>query len=143
MIAAAAARLGSFADAAFALELAGLPLSLQHVRTLALEVGEDLAQQRDAQAARGRRRLPVRVTPTPDLVAVEVDGGRLRHPPPTRERAFTTRKTRRTRSPVWSRSKGRCSGRIRNRSRQSRSCNRGASGARHGLQADSVVPKIG
>jgi hypothetical protein len=78
MIAEAAARLGSFADAAFALELAGLPLSLQHVRTLALEVGEDLAQQRDAQAARGRRRLPVRVTQTPDLVAVEVDGGRLR-----------------------------------------------------------------
>ena len=78
MIAEAAARLGSFADAAFALDLAGLPLSLQHVRTLALDVGEDLAQQRDALAARGRRRLPVRVTQTPDLVAVEVDGGRLR-----------------------------------------------------------------
>jgi hypothetical protein len=78
MIATAAARLGSFADAAFALELAGLPLCPQHVRTLALEVGEDLVQQRDAQAARGRRRLPVRVAQTPDLVAVEVDGGRLR-----------------------------------------------------------------
>ena len=78
LIAEAAGRLGSFADAAFALELAGLPLSLQHVRTLALEVGAELAQQRDAQAARGRRRLPVRVAQTPELVAVEVDGGRLR-----------------------------------------------------------------
>ena len=78
MIATAAGRLGSFADAAFALELAGLPLCPQHVRTLALEVGEDLVQQRDAQAARGRRRLAVRVAQTPDLVAVEVDGGRLR-----------------------------------------------------------------
>src|SRR5207245_733463 len=38
----------------------------------------ELVQQRDAQAARGRRRLPVRVAQTPELVAVEVDGGRLR-----------------------------------------------------------------
>src|SRR5947199_355074 len=66
------------ADAAFALSLAGLPISPQHVRTLAQEVGDDLARQRDAKAARGRRRLPVRVAQTPALVAVEVDGGRLR-----------------------------------------------------------------
>jgi hypothetical protein len=78
MIAEAAAHLGSFADAAYALALAGLPLSVQHVRTLALEVGVDLTRQRDAQAARGRRRLPVRVAQTPERVAVEVDGGRLR-----------------------------------------------------------------
>jgi hypothetical protein len=78
LIAQAAGRLGSFADAAFALSLAGLPISPQHVRTLAQEVGDDLAQQRDAKAARGRRRLPVRVAQTPALVAVEVDGGRLR-----------------------------------------------------------------
>jgi hypothetical protein len=70
--------LGSFADAAFALSLAGLPISPQHVRTLAHEVGADLARQRDAKAARGRRRLPARVAQTPALVAVEVDGGRLR-----------------------------------------------------------------
>src|SRR5205823_5808590 len=68
----------SFVDAAFALELAGLPLCPQHVRTLALEAGEELVQQRDAQAARGRRRLPIRVAQAPELVAVEVDGGRLR-----------------------------------------------------------------
>jgi hypothetical protein len=60
------------------LELAGLPLCPQHVRTLALEAGEELVQQRDAQAARGRRRLPSRVAQAPELVAVEVDGGRLR-----------------------------------------------------------------
>lgn len=60
------------------MELAGLPLCPQHVRTLALEAGEELVQQRDAQAARGRRRLPSRVAQAPELVAVEVDGGRLR-----------------------------------------------------------------
>jgi hypothetical protein len=78
LIAQAAGRFGSFADAAFALELAGLPISPQHVHTLALEVGDDLTRQRDAKAARGRRRLPVRVAQTPALVAIEVDGGRLR-----------------------------------------------------------------
>lgn len=78
LIGRAAGRLGSFADAAFALDLAGLPISPQHVRTLAQEVGDDLARQRDAKAARGRRRLPARVPQTPALVAVEVDGGRLR-----------------------------------------------------------------
>jgi hypothetical protein len=78
LIAQAAGRLGSFADAAYALALAGLPLSPQHVRTLAQEVGVALTQQRDAKAARGRRRVPVRVAQTPELVAVEVDGGRLR-----------------------------------------------------------------
>jgi hypothetical protein len=78
LIAAAAGRLDSFAAAAFALSLAGLSISPQHVRTLAQEVGADLARQRDAKAALGRRRLPARVTPPPALVAVEVDGGRLR-----------------------------------------------------------------
>src|SRR5207244_4109059 len=39
LIAQAAGRLGSFADAAFALDLAGLPISPQHVHTLAKEVG--------------------------------------------------------------------------------------------------------
>jgi hypothetical protein len=55
-----------------------LTVSPQHVRTLAQEVGADLARQRDAKAAQGRRRLPERVAQTPALVAVEVDGGRLR-----------------------------------------------------------------
>ena len=41
-------------------------------------MGADLARQRDVKAARGRRRVPVRVAQTPALVAVEVDGGRLR-----------------------------------------------------------------
>lgn len=78
LLARAAGRLDSFADAAFALSLAGLTICPQHVRTLAQEVGVDLTRQRDAKAARGRRRLPARVAQTPTRVAVEVDGGRLR-----------------------------------------------------------------
>ena len=60
------------------MSLAGLSITPQHVHTLAHKVGDDLARQRDAKAAQGRRRLPVRVAQTPELVAVEVDGGRLR-----------------------------------------------------------------
>jgi hypothetical protein len=78
LIAEAAGRLGSFVDATYALSLAGLTISPQHVHTLAQQTGEDLARQRDAKAALGRRQLPVRVAQTPELVAVEVDGGRLR-----------------------------------------------------------------
>jgi len=60
------------------LGLAGLPISPQHVCTLAQEVGSDLARRRAEKMAQGRRRVPVRVAQTPELVAVEVDGGRLR-----------------------------------------------------------------
>ncbi len=67
-----AARLGSFADAAFALTQTGLPISAQHVRTLARQVGGELIEQRD------RNKVPVRVAVTPEVVAVEVDGGRIR-----------------------------------------------------------------
>ncbi|HTU92612.1 MAG TPA: hypothetical protein VMF69_21200 [Gemmataceae bacterium] len=42
-----------------------MTISPQHVRTLAQEVGADLARQRDAKAAQGRQRLPVRVAQTP------------------------------------------------------------------------------
>jgi hypothetical protein len=73
-----AARLGSFADAAFALTQTGLPLSAQHVRTLAGQVGAELVQQRDRKADLNRSKVPVRVAATPGVVAVEVDGGRLR-----------------------------------------------------------------
>lgn len=75
----AGARLHSYADAAFALGLCGLSISARHVQQLTHEVGTDLAQARDAQAEQRRRRqLPPRVDTTPDVVAVEVDGGRLR-----------------------------------------------------------------
>jgi hypothetical protein len=75
----AGARLHSFADAAFALQLAGVPISARHVQQLTQEVGTDLARARDAATeARRRRVLAPRVAAAPAVVAVEVDGGRLR-----------------------------------------------------------------
>jgi hypothetical protein len=73
-----AARLDSFADAAFALTQTGLPISAQHVRTLAAQVGGELVQQRDRKADQDRNKVPVRVACTPSVVAVEIDGGRIR-----------------------------------------------------------------
>lgn len=73
-----AARLGSFADAAFALTETGLPISAQHVRTLAQQVGSELVGQRDRKAGRDRNKLPARVAATPEVAAVEIDGGRIR-----------------------------------------------------------------
>jgi hypothetical protein len=71
--------LHSFADAAFALGLSGLSISARHVQQLTQEVGTDLAHARDAQAPKRRRRqLSPRVATPPEVVAVEVDGGRLR-----------------------------------------------------------------
>jgi hypothetical protein len=75
----AAARLHSYADAAFALSLSGLSISPRHVQQLTQEVGTELAAARDAQAeARRHRVLEPRVATTPAVVVVEVDGGRLR-----------------------------------------------------------------
>lgn len=75
----AAARLGSFEDAAFAVGLTGLSISARHVCALTHEVGADLARRRDEQAQKRRRRqLAPRVARTPAAVVVEVDGGRLR-----------------------------------------------------------------
>ena len=75
----AGGRLHSFADAAFALGLAGLSISARHVQQLTQEVGTDLAQARDEMAQKRRRRqLEPRVAVTPAVVAVELDGGRLR-----------------------------------------------------------------
>ena len=48
------------------------------MRTLAQQVGTELVEQRDRKAGQDRNRLPVRVAATPEVVAVEVDGGRLR-----------------------------------------------------------------
>jgi hypothetical protein len=79
LIVTAGARLHSFADAAFALGLCGVTISAKHVQHLTQEVGTDLARARDAQAeARRHRELAPRVTTAPGVVAVEVDGGRLR-----------------------------------------------------------------
>jgi hypothetical protein len=79
MIVEAAGRLPSFADAAFALHLAGVPSSPRHLGRLAHEIGGEMAQQRDDKAIQHRRRqLPARVAAPPEVVAVEVAGGRLR-----------------------------------------------------------------
>ncbi len=78
MIVEAAGGLDSFADAAFALRLAGLEISPRHVGRLAHEIGGELARQRDDKAVRRRRQLPARVAAPPAVAAVAVDGGRLR-----------------------------------------------------------------
>jgi hypothetical protein len=75
----AGARLHSFADAAFALGLTGLAISARHVQELTGQVGAELAAVRDDKARkRLKRQLQPEVTATPQAVAVEVDGGRLR-----------------------------------------------------------------
>jgi len=70
----------SFADAAFALQLAGVSISPRHIQHLTLLIGNELATARDAQAvAHRRRQLAPEAAPPPTVVAtVEVDGGRLR-----------------------------------------------------------------
>ena len=71
----------SFADAAFALQLAGVSISPRHIRELTLLIGTELAAARDAQAvAHRRRQLQPQGEPLAPAVvaAVEVDGGRLR-----------------------------------------------------------------
>jgi hypothetical protein len=79
MIVIAAARLHWFADAAFALVLSGLSISLRHVQQLRQDIGTELVAARDAQVeARRHRVLESRVATTPAVVVVEVDGGRLR-----------------------------------------------------------------
>jgi hypothetical protein len=78
LIVEAAGRL-SFADAAFAVGLAGLRISPRHIQHLTELVGSELAAAREAQAqARRRRQLRPRVAVAPAVAAVEVDGGRLR-----------------------------------------------------------------
>jgi hypothetical protein len=79
LIGTAAARLGSAEATAFALALADIPISSRHVQRIANEIGDDLTRQRDRKVVEQRRRqLPVRVASTPEVVAVEIDGGRLR-----------------------------------------------------------------
>ena len=75
----AAARLHSHQAAAYAVGLTGVPICPRHVGRLATEFGTELAAHRDDKVARQRQhQLPTRVAAVPDVVAVEVDGGRLR-----------------------------------------------------------------
>jgi hypothetical protein len=74
-----AGTLNSFEQASKALAVAaGLDSSPRHVGRLANEVGAELAQSRDGDALRQRRRqLPPQVAAAPALAVLEVDGGRL------------------------------------------------------------------
>jgi hypothetical protein len=73
-----AGRLNSFEQAAVALAVTRqLQITGRHVQRLTQEVGAELAQQRDEQAQRQRRRqLPAEAAPPP-VAVVEVDGGRI------------------------------------------------------------------
>ena len=73
-----AGRLASFEQVAVALEIAAdVKLTGRQVQRLTQEVGAELAQRRDEQAERYRRReLPSQAAPPP-VAVVEVDGGRL------------------------------------------------------------------
>jgi hypothetical protein len=73
----AAANLGSYADAAWSVRAGGIPISDRQLERIAVEIGTQMAQQRDKKAERPRQ-VPVRVPTPPQAVAVEVDGGRLR-----------------------------------------------------------------
>lgn len=78
MIAEASATLHSHDAAAYAVGLTGLQISPRHVCAIATEIGLELAAARDDKVAlRQQRQLPTRVANPPEVVAVEVDGGRL------------------------------------------------------------------
>jgi hypothetical protein len=75
----AAARFSSFRDAAAAVALSGIAISQSQVRRLAHEVGQELIEERDRKAIEHRRRQRTpRTEVVPEVVVVEVDGGRIR-----------------------------------------------------------------
>lgn len=78
MIVEAAARLQSHDDAAYAVGLTGLKISSRQVCRIATEVGGELVRVRDQKVVlRQQRQLPTRVAAPPEVVVIEVDGGRL------------------------------------------------------------------
>jgi hypothetical protein len=78
-IAEAMGHLHSATQATFALHLARIEISCSQVQRIANEIGNELVQQRDTKVVQQRRReLPTRVSVMPEVVGVEVDGGRLR-----------------------------------------------------------------
>jgi hypothetical protein len=75
----AAARFSSFRDATDAVRMSGIAISESQVRRLAHEVGAELIAERDRKAVEHRRRhLAARTEVVPEVVVVEVDGGRIR-----------------------------------------------------------------
>jgi hypothetical protein len=67
---------------------ARIPLSAKHVRTLAENEGRDLVEQRDQEIGAYRQgQLTVRAAPSPSLMVVAADGGRVQtRQPETEER---------------------------------------------------------
>jgi hypothetical protein len=79
MLAEAMGQFHSDGQAAFALNWAKIKISRSQVQRIARQLGNEMAQQRDNKVVRQRRReLPVRVSVTPEVVTVEVDGVRKR-----------------------------------------------------------------
>jgi hypothetical protein len=75
----ATARFSSFRDATDAVQMTGIDISENQVRRLAHEVGRELIAQRDRNVvAHRRRQLEPRTAVVPEVVVVEVDGGRIR-----------------------------------------------------------------
>lgn len=75
----AAARFSSYADAAYALDLAGIAISSRQVERIAVEIGNEWIEQRQHKVVQRRRRqLPAQVRTPPVVAVVEVDGGRQR-----------------------------------------------------------------
>jgi hypothetical protein len=74
-----AGQLKSFQQAALALRvLTKVQISGRHINNLTAEIGAELARARDDKADQQRRRqLQPEVQSAPEVVAVEVDGGRL------------------------------------------------------------------
>ena len=75
----ASARFHSFRDTTYAAHMARIPVRESQLRRLAHLVGEEMIDQRDRQVlAYRQRKLPSRTPIIPSVVAVEVDGGRIR-----------------------------------------------------------------
>ena len=90
VIAEANGRLHSSADASYALNLAGIDISARHVNRLGTEIGLEMASERDAkvqqhiddiskaqQADPNEGTLQAQQASPEEVVAVEIDGGRL------------------------------------------------------------------
>ena len=107
-VVAATARFSSFRDATDAARMAGIDISESPVRRLAHEVGAERIAQRDQKVnAHRRRQLAARTAAIPPPWQSNLTAGGFAPERRTRPPAFTTPRTRRTRSLARSRYTGR------------------------------------